>query len=81
MRPGAIGAPIHFVLLNSNRRAHLQELPAVLSLSQPGVFFRVVRPALEDFSDIGRFVHKLYLRKSMSLSRQGFNKSDDGKRD
>lgn len=58
MRPGGVGPSFQLVLLDTERGADLENLPAILAVDQAGVLFWVVSPGLEKPSQIREIAHE-----------------------
>src|SRR5437868_9326327 len=59
MRPFRIGPAIHFVLLQTHRGAHLQDVATVVPLYNSTVVLRVIGPAFQNPPEINGRIHNL----------------------
>ena len=72
----AVGPAVHLVLLDAQRRAHLEQLAPVVAVDNARVVLRVIRPVFQDSAQVGRIVHiaacimTLLARHSMPFCRR-----------
>src|SRR5664279_2933561 len=57
VRAQAVGAAVHFILLDPQRCADLQQLAAVIAVDDARIVLRVVGPTHEHSPQVGRVIH------------------------